>query len=122
MKGRIRQVRTQLKLTQAGFAALVGVTRDVVASWENGRVDPPEAVVRLICRDYGISYEWLKTGQEPMKVPVDMLTLEKVEQLINGDNDFIRVFFRELADLPKEGWEQINQFVDKLYLANHKES
>ena len=122
MKGRIRQVRIQLKLTQAGFATLVGVTRDVVASWENGRVDPPEAVVRLICRDYGISYEWLKTGQEPMKVPVDMLTLEKVEQLINGDNDFIRVFFRELADLPKEGWEQINQFVDKLYLANHKES
>ena len=121
MKGRIRQVRTQLKLTQAGFAALVGVTRDVVASWENGRVDPPEAVVRLICRDYGISYEWLKTGQEPMKVPVDRLTLEKVEQLINGDNDFIRVFFRELADLPKEGWEQINQFVDRLYLSNHKE-
>jgi len=121
MKGRIRQVRVQLKLTQADFAARVGVTRDVVASWENGRVEPPEAAVRLICRDYGISYAWLKTGQEPMQVPADMLTLEKVEQLINGDNDFVRMVFRELADMPKEGWEQLNHFVNKLYLASHKE-
>ena len=66
VKERIRKFRRQMKWTQADFATRMGVTRDVVASWENGRVEPPEAVIRLICREYDISYDWLKNGRETM--------------------------------------------------------
>lgn len=120
MKERIRQVRKQMKLTQAAFAARVGVTRDVVASWENGRVEPPEAVVRLLCREQGISYLWLKTGQEPMALPADALLVDKLERIMAGDNEFVKAALRELIDLPTEAWEQLGAFVDRLYAARGK--
>ena len=121
MKERIRQVRRQMKLTQAAFAGRVGVTRDVVASWENGRVEPPEAVIRLICREQGVNYAWLKNGQEPMTVPVDMQLVDKLERIMNGDNEFVKVTLREMINLPTEAWEKIGAFVDRLYAAKPKD-
>jgi len=121
LKERIKKIRQQLKWTQTDFAAHIGVTRDVVASWENGRVEPPEAVVRLICREYAINYDWLKNGREPMNVPVDRQTADKLEQIMNGDNEFLKAVFRGLGDLPDEAWEEIGSFVDRLYEAHHPE-
>ncbi len=115
MKERIKQVRKHLKLTQMAFATRVGVTRDVVASWENGRVEPPEAVVRLICREQGVSYEWLRDGREPMFVPADAMLTDKLECIMAGDNAFVKSALRELINLPTEAWEQIGVFVDRLY-------
>ena len=91
----------------------------MVASWENGRVEPPEAVIRLICREYDISYDWLKNGRETMVVPQDSLTLDKVDRILNGENALMKAVFREMADLPPEGWEILSRFVDRLYEANH---
>jgi transcriptional regulator with XRE-family HTH domain len=121
LKERIKKVRRQLKLTQANFATRVGVTRDIVASWEGGRVDPPETVIRLICREYGVSYEWLKFGKEPMYVPPTPLVMDKLEHIMRGDNEFVKTVFRELSDLPVEAWEQIGTFVNRLYAANQKD-
>lgn len=117
MKERIKQVRRQMKLTQSAFAARVGVTRDVIASWENGRVEPPEAVIRLLCREQGVSYAWLKHGQEPMSVPVETVLVDKLERIMAGDNEFVKSALSELINLPTEAWEQIGQFVDRLYNA-----
>jgi len=121
LKERIKQVRSQASLTQADFAARLGVTRDIVASWENGRVDPPEAVVRLICREFSVSYAWLKGGQAPMSVPVEALVLSKVERIMNGDNEFVKAVFRELTDLPTEAWEEIAAFMSRVGTADARE-
>ncbi len=119
MKERIKQIRRMMKWTQTDFAARLGVTRDVVASWENGRVEPPEAVVRLICREYAIHYDWLKNGWEPMRVPADVMTMSKLENIMNGDNEFVKAVFRELANLPEEAWESIAAMVDRIDKARH---
>lgn len=121
MKERIRQIRSHASQTQAEFAASVGVTRDIVASWENGRVEPPEAVVRLICRDFSVNYAWLKGGQEPMNVPVEALVLSKVERIMKGDNEFVKAVFRELTNLPTEAWEEIAAFMSRVATTSEKE-
>ncbi len=117
MKERIKQVRKQIRLTQAAFAKRVGVTRDVVASWENGRVEPPEAVIRLICREQGISYEWLRDGIAPMSAPAETVLVDKLERIMSGDNEFVKAALRELIDMPTEAWEHIGVFVERLYNA-----
>ncbi|MCE5342814.1 MAG: helix-turn-helix domain-containing protein [Eubacteriales bacterium] len=119
MYERIKKIRHTMKWTQAEFASRLGVTRDVVASWENGRVEPPEAVVRLICREYAIHYDWLKNGREPMNVPADALIMDKLERIMSGENAFLKAVLREMAEMPAEGWELIGTLVDKLYAANH---
>jgi len=118
MNERIKTFRRQMKWTQAEFAQCIGVTRNVVASWENGRVEPPEAVIRLICREYAISYDWLKNGREPMNIPEDMLTLDKLERAMTGENEFVKSVFRELADLPPDAWAMLEAFVDRLRIGD----
>lgn len=117
MKERIKLLRKQLKLTQAAFAQRVGVTRDVVASWENGRVEPPQAVIMLVCRDLGVSYDWLQNGLEPMTVPVNTQLVDTLERIMEGDNEFVKGVLRELINLPTEAWERIGALVDRLYAA-----
>ena len=119
MKERIRLIRHEMKLTQTAFATRVGVTRDVVASWENGRVEPPEAVIRLVCREQNISYDWLKNGQEPKSVPAEMVVVDRLERIMNGDNAFVKSVFRELSELPPDAWERVGALVDRLYAARH---
>ena len=44
----VRQLRRRLKLTQAGFAALIGVTPNTVARWERGELGIRPTTARLI--------------------------------------------------------------------------
>ena len=120
LKERMKQVRRQAHLTQSDFASRFGVTRDIVASWENGRVDPPEAVVRLICREFDVSYPWLKNGEMPMSVPDEAVALNQMDRIMNGDNEFMKSVFRELANLPADAWKEINAFVDRLNATDTK--
>ena len=44
----LRGLRRRLKLSQSGFAALVGVTANTVARWERGELGMRPTTVRLI--------------------------------------------------------------------------
>jgi DNA-binding transcriptional regulator YiaG len=46
--GDINRIRRRLALTQAQFAALLGVTRVTVARWEIGTVAVPKPMAKLI--------------------------------------------------------------------------
>ena len=51
------------------IADYLGVSRNTVGSWINGRVVPTKAFVRLWAMRTGVSFEWLATGENPH--PVD---------------------------------------------------
>lgn len=63
---RIRQLRESLGLSQTAFGSRLGVSRDVVNNLERGRVEIKEHVVKLICSEYHVSEEWLRTGSGPI--------------------------------------------------------
>lgn len=44
----VNKIRKRLKLTQAQFAELVGVTPNTVARWERGEMEMREPTARLI--------------------------------------------------------------------------
>jgi len=107
---RIRQVRTGLntKMTQEQFGARIGVSREVITSYELGRVDPPEPTVRLICHEFGVSYVWLKEGiGEIEEIPADARTLAAIERILEGEDEFVKFVFRKAAKLDKAVWDAI---------------
>lgn len=114
MQERLKAIRKNTKLTQRQFADLIGVSRDVVASWEIGRVLPSEAVLRLICRECAVNYGWLKYGEGEMKETAQEAEAEKLRRILEGDNAFMKTFLCGLADLPKEAWEQMESFMEGL--------
>lgn len=63
---RIRQLRESLGLSQTAFGSQLGVSRDVVNNLERGRVEIKEHIIKLICSEYHVSEDWLRTGEGPI--------------------------------------------------------
>lgn len=60
---RIRQLRKELKLTQTEFGKRLGIKQTTVAGYETGGRVPIDAVISLICREFNVNEEWLRTGK-----------------------------------------------------------
>ena len=69
MKDRIKGLRRALDLTQQEFAERIGVKRNTVGQYEIGRNAPTDTVISLICKEYGVNEEWLRTGSGEMFAP-----------------------------------------------------
>lgn len=69
MHERIKYLRKTLDLTQQEFSDRIGIKRGAVANYEVGRNDPTDSVVALICREFGVSEQWLRTGTGEMFPP-----------------------------------------------------
>ncbi len=63
---KVKAVRTKAGLTQEQFAQCLGVTRQAVSNWENGRNLPDIEVVIAMSRTFGVSLDELILGGEDM--------------------------------------------------------
>lgn len=95
MKERIRKIRRYLDLTQQEFADRLGIKRGAIANYELGRNEPVDSVVSLICREYGVNEEWLRTGTGEMFEPDsgdELEALAKKYNLSNADQVLIEKY------------------------------
>lgn len=69
---RIKYLRTDiLHMTRAEFGEKLGVSLDTINNIERNRLKKPEQkepIYRLIAEKFGVSLEWLKTGEGEMTV------------------------------------------------------
>lgn len=110
---RIRLIRKSLtqKMTQKDFGEKIGVSMAVITSYELNKAIPPEPTLRLICREFNVSYAWLKTGEGPMMVPEEYLQKAKVDNIIDGDNEFVKQVFYGLAGMSEDWWDQAEEML-----------
>ena len=112
MGERIKALRKALGLTQQKFADGMGVKQNTIAQYESGRNEPLDAVITLICRTYGVSEEWLRTGEGEMFKPKSRNEelyefLHKVE---NCEPGCIQAqLLTVMARLTDEQWEVLAQ-------------
>lgn len=66
MKDRLKALRKELGLTQERFAERLRMKRNSIANYEIGRNEPIDAVISLICKEFNVNEEWLRTGKGPM--------------------------------------------------------
>lgn len=66
MNERIKALRQKLGLTQKEFGDSIQVKQSTIATYENGRNEPVDSVLKLICIVHGVNEEWLKTGDGEM--------------------------------------------------------
>lgn len=83
---KIIAVRTQLKLSQEGFAKLIGVTRQAVSRWEKDEASPDVKRLMQICEAAGLTVdEFLNDdfvyGDEAVKMREEKKRIAKEEEL-----------------------------------------
>lgn len=64
---RLKKIRG--RMSQATFAASIGITQRAVVNYETGGRLPKGTVLRKICEQYGINEDWLLTGTGAMAAP-----------------------------------------------------
>ena len=61
MNERIKAVRLALGISQEEFGKRLGVTRGAITNIELNKVEPKPLFVDLICREFNVNEDWLKT-------------------------------------------------------------
>lgn len=117
MKDRIKKIRKELDLTQQEFADKLGIKRNTVATYESGRNEPIDAVISLICREFDINEEWLRTGNGEMFIERsrdDQIAVFVGNILEKESDSFKRRFISMLAALDESDWETLEKIVEMM--------
>lgn len=117
MNERLKKLRKTLDLTQQKFGERIGVKGNTIAQYELGRNEPIDAVINLICREFNVNEEWLRSGTGDMFLPVDrnadIARLTKL--LLDEESDsFKNRFISMLTNLSAEEWEFLEQKAKEL--------
>lgn len=114
MKERLKKLRKALDLTQQEFADRIGISRGNIATYETRDGSPGSSVISLICREFGVSEEWLRTGAGEMFVPAAKDTLGELCAELNAtelEEQIMRAYFRIDAKIREPFMRQLLQEV-----------
>ncbi|MBP5597923.1 MAG: helix-turn-helix transcriptional regulator [Pseudobutyrivibrio sp.] len=66
MNTRIKNLRTELGLSQEDFAKQLNISRNFIWMIEKGEREPSDRTVLDICRIFHVNEDWLRTGMGEM--------------------------------------------------------
>ena len=114
---RVKTLRKELGLTLEKFANPIGIHRGSLSAIENDKSGMSDRTLLAICREYGVSEEWLRDGAGEMFVPVtrnEKIARFAGELMKDETPDFRRQLVEILADLNDEQWDALADFAEKL--------
>lgn len=112
---RLKTLRKTLDMNQADFAKMIGFKQAAIGLWENGQRSISESAIKLICREFDISEDWLRTGEGKMFIekPDDEILADYAAKITKGDDDFIRNLIKNYMELSEEHKQIIRKLFDK---------
>lgn len=116
MNARIKEVRQLSGLTQAQFADRLNISRNYIALMEIGDRVPSDRTIADICREFGISEHWLRTGEGEMQIQVsedDGLTQIFME-IGASDDELAKAAIRMYWHLSEKEKAVIHKMADNL--------
>lgn len=115
MKDRIKQVRLASGLTLTRFAGVLKTSVAAVSRYESGERVPSDAVLKLISKEFSVSFSWLKTGEGPMEDPMpDMALVDKITETYQALPDRLRMLVEALVTMDPEWWLTLDQALDEI--------
>lgn len=117
MNERIKELRNILGYTQQVFADKLNIPRNNIAGYETGKRSPSDAVVSLICKEFNVNEEWLRTGKGDIFFPLDRhdQIANLTATLFKGEKDsFKERLILALAGLDENEWEMLEKIAEKI--------
>lgn len=121
---RIKKLRKHLDLTQQKFGERIGIKGNTVAQYELGRNEPIDAVLSLLCKEFNVNENWLRTGEGEMfeqlteqqkLMKYTALLLKNKDSAISTAIQTLIVTYEQLDDASKATLEKIAlQYIDNL--------
>lgn len=118
---RIIKLCDVLNISKSDFARRINVTPSYISKLGKATESvPSERTIDDICRVFGVSKLWLKTGEGEMYVKRDLnqeIGMMVTAMMKDADESFRKRFIAALLQVPPDGWNAIEEFVNKLSTA-----
>lgn len=124
MNDRLLEVRKTLKISQEQMGKKLGVTRSSISNMETGRFSITDTMIKLICSEFSVSEEWLRTGEGEMFVKIDTdkelatLFADFAKTTRVKQDPFVEAFLIEIMKFmttaTEEEWEPIKLMIKRL--------
>lgn len=116
---RIEILRKDLSMSRRVFGEKLGVSESVIVNIEYDRLKRPdqkESLYKLICKEFNVNEEWLRTGNGEMFVPLtrNQLITDFTSNLIKEDETFKKRLVEALAKLDESDWEVLEKLAESL--------
>lgn len=111
MKDRIKKIRRELDLTQQEFADRIGIARGNIAAYEVGKNALSDSVISLVCREFNVNENWLRTGEGEMYIEQSESKLDYskiIDILISLDTEDWQLLFNTAHTLANKQKKVIN--------------
>lgn len=117
MNKRIRELRKAIGLNQTEFGKRIGVKQSAITGYETGIRTPLDSVILSICREFGVSEEWLRTGNGEMFLPAEDEVAEQVSHLLDESNpfyDLILAIMKSYDQLDDAGQKMVHELSENI--------
>ena len=117
MNERIKKILEELGLKKVEFAERLHISRSYASELCSGAKSPSDRTISDICREFGVSEHWLRTGDGEMFVRLsreEEITKFAMSIVRNPDSEFQRRFVSVLAQLTPEQWQLMEQMAHQL--------
>lgn len=112
---RVRTLRRKKSLTLEKFGKQLGVGKSTISDIENGRRNLTESLTKSICREFGVDYIWLTTGEGDMFPDADIEFMAAIDRIMADETDVRRNFFKFLSSLSKEEVETMYKIMQDAF-------
>lgn len=120
---RVRELRKALGLTLEKFGERLGVKKNAISAIENGRNSLTDQMTKAICREFGVDYIWLTTGEGEMFVDTDDDFIERIDRIMAGEDEARKNLFKFMLELSDEDIAALDRLMKKAieFTQNNKE-
>lgn len=123
MNARIKAIRQKFGLTQAQFAERIRLSQNYIALIESGKREPSDRTTTDICREFGVSLEWLKNGgdeqdmfgtnEQDQRTQVFGELAARNDPIVNGFIDFLRSRTPDQLEMIAQQLEECAEFLHR---------
>jgi transcriptional regulator with XRE-family HTH domain len=117
MNDRLKIIRLELGIKQGEFAKRINLKQGTFSDIENGKKHLTERNIKIICAEFGVNEEWLKSGTGKMFVDEEM---HDENRLTRGETELIDIYQKLLPPIQKDVLKYARNMLDLQELRNTK--
>lgn len=112
---RVKEIRKSEKvnLTMEKFGERIGLKKSAVSLIESGKNSLTDANIKSICREFGVDYMWLTTGEGEMFVETDDDFFERIDRIMAGEDEARKNLFKFMLELSDDDIAALDRLMKK---------
>ncbi len=110
---RVNRLRTELNLTLEKFGERLGVTKTAISYVEKGNRNLTEQMIKAICREFNVNYDWLVYGEGEMFSELPKTILDELCRVYDLD-EIDRKLIQEYIKMSKESRRVLKDYIMRI--------